>query len=138
MPILNTLPFRAPSLRIVYPGRCPGLKAPLGFQPAFAYALLLPRVTNPPPIRETNCSLHSCSLKDPNKSRTFAKRKYTNINSMLPQDPMMLFSAVNMKLRDEYDSLDALCDDMNVDRKHLEDTLAQAGFEYNAEQNKFW
>lgn len=51
---------------------------------------------------------------------------------------MMLFSAVNMKLRDEYDSLDALCDDMNVDRKHLEDTLAQVGFEYNAEQNRFW
>lgn len=89
-------------------------------------------------VKFLNCSLHSCSLKDPNKSRTFAKRKYSNINSMLPQDPMMLFSAVNMKLRDEYDSLDALCDDMNVDRKHLEDTLAQVGFEYNAEQNKFW
>lgn len=89
-------------------------------------------------VKFLNCSLHSCSLKDPNKSRTFAKRKYTNINCMLPQDPMMLFSAVNMKLRDEYDSLDALCDDMNVDRKHLEDTLAQVGFEYNAEQNKFW
>lgn len=89
-------------------------------------------------VKFLNCSLHSCGLKDPNKNRTFAKRKYTNINSMLPQDPMMLFSAVNMKLRDEYDSLDALCDDMNVDRKHLEDTLAQAGFEYNAEQNKFW
>lgn len=57
---------------------------------------------------------------------------------MLPQDPMMLYSTVNMKLRDEYDSLDALCDDMNVDRKELEQTLAQAGFEYNAEQNKFW
>lgn len=90
-------------------------------------------------VKFLNCSLHSCNLKDPNKSRTFAKRKYTNINCiMLPQDPMMLFSAVNMKLRDEYDSLDALCDDMNVDRKHLEDTLAQVGFEYNAEQNKFW
>ena len=71
-------------------------------------------------VKFLNCSSHSCSLKDPNKSRTFAKRKYTNINSMLPQDPMMLFSAVNMKLRDEYDSLDALCDDMNeIGRAHV-------------------
>ena len=30
-------------------------------------------------VKFLNCSLHSCSLKDPNKSRTFAKRKYTNI-----------------------------------------------------------
>ena len=29
----------------------------------------------------------------------------------LPEDPMMLLSFVNMKLRDEYDSLQALCDD---------------------------
>lgn len=51
---------------------------------------------------------------------------------------MMLFSAVNMLLRDEYGSLDELCDDMNVDRHDLEARLAGAGFEYNAEQNKFW
>ena len=29
----------------------------------------------------------------------------------LPQDPNMLFSFINMKLRDFYPSLDALCDD---------------------------
>ena len=56
----------------------------------------------------------------------------------LPQDPMMLFSVVNTKLRDEYKSLDDLCADMNVKRKDIENTLAQAGFEYNAAQNKFW
>lgn len=56
----------------------------------------------------------------------------------LPQDPMMLFSFVNTKLRDDYADLDALCDDMNVDRKELEDKLSQAGFEYNSAQNKFW
>ena len=32
-------------------------------------------------------------------------------------DPMMLFSMVNMKLRDCYHSLDELCDDMNVYRR---------------------
>lgn len=56
----------------------------------------------------------------------------------LPQDPMMLFSVVNTKLRDEYSSLDALCEDMHVDRKQLESDLSKAGFEYNEKQNKFW
>lgn len=56
----------------------------------------------------------------------------------LPQDPMMLYSVVNTKLRDEYSSLDDLCADMNVDRKNIEETLGKAGFEYNAAQNKFW
>ena len=56
----------------------------------------------------------------------------------LPQDPMMLFSYVNTKLRDDYSSLDALCDDLEVDRQQLEQEMADAGFEYNPSQNKFW
>lgn len=56
----------------------------------------------------------------------------------LPKDPMMLFSVVNMKLRDNYASLDALCDDLDVDKQELQQTLAKAGFEYNSEYNKFW
>lgn len=56
----------------------------------------------------------------------------------LPQDPMMLFSVVNMKLRDFYSSLDELCDDMQINKQELMDKLASAGFEYNPESNKFW
>lgn len=56
----------------------------------------------------------------------------------LPNDPMMLFSAVNMLLRDEYNSLDALCDDMNIDRTALEEKLKVAGFEYSEQYHKFW
>ena len=56
----------------------------------------------------------------------------------LPQDPMMLFSTVNMYLRDRYDSLDELCADLDVDRKELEKKLGTAGFEYSPEHNKFW
>lgn len=56
----------------------------------------------------------------------------------LPQDPMMLYSFINMKLRDEYASLDALCDDLAVERTMIEDKLRAVGFEYSAEQNKFW
>ena len=35
----------------------------------------------------------------------------------LPRDPMLLLSVVNTKLRDYYHSLDALCDDMNVNKE---------------------
>ena len=56
----------------------------------------------------------------------------------LPQDPMMLFSYVNTKLRDDYSSLDALCDDLDVDKQQLEQKMADAGFEYTPSQNKFW
>lgn len=56
----------------------------------------------------------------------------------LPKDPMMLFSLINMKLRDFYPSLDALCEDMNVNKEDIINRLKEAGFEYNAEQNKFW
>ena len=33
----------------------------------------------------------------------------------LPQDPAVLLSYVNMKLRDSYPSLAALCDDLGAD-----------------------
>ncbi len=56
----------------------------------------------------------------------------------LPNDPMVLLSVINMKLRDEYSSLDALCNDMNINKSDLIQHLAAAGFEYNPEANKFW
>ena len=57
---------------------------------------------------------------------------------MLPTDPMMLFSYINTQLRDNYSSLDELCASLDVDRKEIEEKLSAAGFEYNADQNKFW
>jgi len=56
----------------------------------------------------------------------------------LPKDPMMLFSLINMKLRDFFPSLDALCEDLNVSKEEIVNQLKEAGFEYNAEMNKFW
>ena len=50
----------------------------------------------------------------------------------------MLMSLINMKLRDDYRSLDQLCDDMHIDRDELCRRLAAAGFEYSAEHNRFW
>ena len=56
----------------------------------------------------------------------------------LPEDPMKLYSFINMKLRDFYPSLDALCEDMNVEKEVIVRTLKRVGFEYNPERNRFW
>ena len=56
----------------------------------------------------------------------------------LPEDPMMLYSFINMKLRDFYPSLDALCEDMNVERDEIVRTLKTVGFEYNPARYRFW
>lgn len=56
----------------------------------------------------------------------------------IPSDPMMLFSFINMKLRDEFSSLDELCATLDIERQWLEDKLASVGFEYSPKNNKFW
>ena len=38
---------------------------------------------------------------------------------MIPKDPVMLLSFVNLKLRDFYSSLDALCEDLDADEKSV-------------------
>lgn len=56
---------------------------------------------------------------------------------MLPQDPMMLLSFVNLKLRDFYDSLESLCDDMDVSETEITDKLASIDYHYDKEKNRF-
>ncbi len=56
----------------------------------------------------------------------------------LPEDPMMLFSVINMKLRDIYQSLDDLCMKEDLDKEILCAKLATIGMEYSPEHNKFW
>ena len=55
----------------------------------------------------------------------------------LPKDAILLFSVVNVKLRDFYSSLDALCEDLGEDRKEIEQTLRRAGYVYNESTNQF-
>lgn len=55
----------------------------------------------------------------------------------MPKDPFMLLSWVNMKLRDRYESLEALCEDLQVDKEQLVATLHKAGFDYMPEVNQF-
>ncbi len=56
---------------------------------------------------------------------------------MLPEDPFILLSYINMKLRDNYPSLQALCDDLDTDEQILAETLERIGVRYDAEQNRF-
>ena len=56
---------------------------------------------------------------------------------MLPKDTIMLLSAVNMKLRDQYTTLDALCEDMDEDKEAIIKALAEVGYAYDAAQNRF-
>ncbi len=56
---------------------------------------------------------------------------------MLPEDPDILLSFVNTKLRDEYDSLSGLCAATDEDEAALCEKLAKAGWRYDAALNQF-
>ena len=56
---------------------------------------------------------------------------------MLPQDPMILLSYVNTKLRDDYSSLDELCAGLDADREEIVQTLEGVGYRYGREKNRF-
>ena len=56
---------------------------------------------------------------------------------MIPQDPVMLLSFINLKLRDYYGDLETLCEDLNVDRKSIEEKLHSIDYHYNEENNQF-
>lgn len=56
---------------------------------------------------------------------------------MIPNDPVMLLSFINLKLRDYYGSLDALCDDLDTDRAEIEDKLSKIDYHYDEEKNQF-
>lgn len=56
---------------------------------------------------------------------------------MIPKDPVMLLSFINLKLRDFYPSFEALCDDLDVDGKEIADKLAAIDYHYNIEKNQF-
>ena len=58
--------------------------------------------------------------------------------SKLPADPAMLMSFVNMKLRDCYDSLEDLCDDINFAVDSFVNFMQSKGWEYNKDGKKFW
>ena len=57
--------------------------------------------------------------------------------SIKAMDPQILLSVVNTKLRDEYESLETLCDDLNITEDEIIKKLKSIGYEYNKEYNQF-
>jgi hypothetical protein len=55
----------------------------------------------------------------------------------MPNDPVILLSYINTKLRDEYESLDELCRSLCADREELEKKLLTIGYVYSEETNSF-
>ena len=49
----------------------------------------------------------------------------------------MLLSFINLKLRDYYSSLKALCEDLQVEEKEICEKLALIDYEYDAQKNQF-
>ena len=56
---------------------------------------------------------------------------------MLPKDPAILLRFINTKLRDFYSSLDALCDDLQVEKAEIESNLAKINYKYSEKRNQF-
>ena len=63
------------------------------------------------------------------------KRRLSNMD--LPQDPVILLSFVNTKLRDEYASLNAFCSAYDVEPAALCEKLAALNYRYAEKQNQF-
>ena len=56
---------------------------------------------------------------------------------MIPENPVMLLSFVNTKLRDQFDSLESFCDYYDLSQEELEAKLKSIDYIYNKELNQF-
>lgn len=56
---------------------------------------------------------------------------------MIPNDPVMLLSFVNLKLRDFYADLEAMCEDLDISQSEMEEKLGELGYHYDRERNQF-
>lgn len=56
---------------------------------------------------------------------------------MIPNDPVMLLSFLNLKLRDYYKSLEDLCEDLDVDMNDIVSKLEAIDYHYDKDKNQF-
>lgn len=56
---------------------------------------------------------------------------------MIPNDPVMLLSFVNLKLRDYYQSVESMCEELAIDREALIEKLAGIDYHYDRDKNQF-
>lgn len=55
----------------------------------------------------------------------------------IPQDPFILLSFINTKLRDTGKDFNSVCDDLDIDAKATAAKLNDVGFEYDEGLNQF-
>ena len=55
----------------------------------------------------------------------------------LPNDPVMLLSFVNTKLRDEFDDLEDLCAYYGIFKNDIDTELNEIGYVYNSENKQY-
>lgn len=56
---------------------------------------------------------------------------------MIPNDPVMLLSFLNLKLRDFYSNLDSLCDDLDLNKEEIIEKMNSIDCHYDEVQNRF-
>lgn len=56
---------------------------------------------------------------------------------MIPKDPVMLLSFLNLKLRDFYPDFEALCEDLDLSASETEEKLKAIGYIYDKVKNQF-
>ena len=56
---------------------------------------------------------------------------------MIPKDPIILLSFLNLKLRDNYATLDQLCEDLELDREDIVSKMSGIHYSYNEQTNQF-
>ncbi len=55
----------------------------------------------------------------------------------IPNDPVILLSYLNTKLRDQYPSLEEFARTYDVSMEELQAKLSAIGYEYDRKQNRF-
>ena len=55
--------------------------------------------------------------------------------STIPKDPVILLSYVNTQLRDNYSSLDEMCQELDADKSRIISVLSGIGNQYELTQN---
>lgn len=56
---------------------------------------------------------------------------------ILPQDDYILLSFLNTKLRDEYPSFEALCEDLEISAEEAQSRMRKIGRVYDGVRNRF-
>ena len=54
-----------------------------------------------------------------------------------PKNPFVLLSYINTKLRDNYSSMDELCDDLDYDKSEIDSLLNNINYVYDEELNQY-